>query len=253
MVAGALAKAGYYMGDCLYPARESNPKGYFEDPEINGINESLLAPVIPKRPPVLGRWFFRDRPVAGQMWLARVPLGTSITSRPEITQRIRKVTSSEPYCFKDPRFSYTLPAWRALLINTVFVCVFRDPASTAESILKECKDSPVLQSFAISRAQAFEVWTLMYRHILDLHRYEGNWLFVHYDQILHGEGLARLEAFVDAPVDRSFPDASLYRSFSHSSVPEVTLQIYRCLCDLARYSLNQARSHESAHAISSST
>jgi len=29
MVAGTLAKSGYFMGDNLYPARESNPKGFF--------------------------------------------------------------------------------------------------------------------------------------------------------------------------------------------------------------------------------
>lgn len=240
MVAGCLANAGYFMGDHLYPARESNPKGFFEDPEINGINESLLAQVLPKRPAFLGQWFFRDRPVAGQMWLARLPLGTSIPSPPAITERIREITSREPYCFKDPRFSYTLPAWRPFLKDTVFLCVFRDPASTAESILKESKDSPVLRSFAITCAQAFEVWTFMYRHILDFHRYDGAWLFVHYDQILHGEGLIRLGTFVDAPVDRHFPDASLHRSFAHTAVPETTLQVYGRLCELAQYPLSRA-------------
>jgi hypothetical protein len=39
MVAGALAKAGYFMGDRLYPARDANPLGFFEAPEINSINE----------------------------------------------------------------------------------------------------------------------------------------------------------------------------------------------------------------------
>jgi hypothetical protein len=235
MVAGCLAKAGFFMGAQLYPPRESNPKGFFEDPEINGINESLLARVLPKRPPLLGQWFFRDRPIAGQMWLARIPVGTLIPSTPEIAERIRKVTTQEPYCFKDPRFAYTLPIWRPFLKNTVFVCIFRDPAATAHSILKECKDSPVLQSFAITRSQVFDVWTLMYKHILEIHRHDGAWLFVHYDQVLHGECLDRLEAFVDARVDRLFPEPWLRRSFSDNNVPDETRHVYQRLCKLAGY------------------
>ena len=236
MVAGALTKAGYYMGDQLYPPRESNPRGFFEAPEINGINESLLGQLLPKRPPLLGRWFFRDRPIAGQMWLARIPVGMPIPSTPEVAERIRKVTTQEPYCFKDPRFSYTLSAWRPFLRNTVFVCVFRDPASTAHSILKECKDSSVLQNFAITFSQTLDVWTLMYGHILEIHRHEGAWLFIHYDQVLRGEGLGRLEAFVEAPSDRTFPDAALHRSISDAPIPEATLRVYTQLCTLAQYS-----------------
>ena len=46
MVAGSLAKAGYFMGSSLIPARSANPKGFFEDVEVNMINESLLAPLV---------------------------------------------------------------------------------------------------------------------------------------------------------------------------------------------------------------
>lgn len=223
------------MGDNVYPPRNSNPKGFFEDPEINGINESLLAHVLPKRPPLLGKWLFRDRPVAGQMWLARLPLGVPIPSTPGIAEHIRKITSREPYCFKDPRFSYTLPVWRPFLRNVVYVCVFRDPASTALSVLQECKNSPVLQSLSLSFSGGLKVWTLMYEHILEVHRHEGAWLFVHYDQVLRGEGLVRLEMFVDAAVDRSFPEPSLRRSFSDHDVPYETRHVYQRLCELAGY------------------
>jgi Uncharacterized protein conserved in bacteria len=48
MVAGTLASAGYFIGDNLYPRLASNPKGFFEDPEINAINEDLLARILPK-------------------------------------------------------------------------------------------------------------------------------------------------------------------------------------------------------------
>jgi len=235
MVAGTLAKAGYFMGDRLYPGRESNPKGFFEDPEINGINEALLAQVVPKRPRFIGKWFFRNRPMREQRWLARVPVGTELPCPSAIAKRIQKQVQQEPYCFKDPRFCYTLPAWRPFLKNTVFVCVFRDPSITVQSILKECKYAAYLRSFSITFAQALEVWTLMYRHILEIHRQEGEWLFLNYNQVLNGEGLDRLKAFTGASVDCSFPDPSLHRTFSNYRVSEEIREIYQQLCKLAEY------------------
>jgi hypothetical protein len=235
MVAGTLAKAGYFMGDNLYSARPSNPKGFFEDQEINGINEAILAQVLRKRPNFWGRWFFRSRPLDGQRWLATIPLGTSIPCQPALGERIKRLTSREPYCFKDTRFSYTLPVWRPLLKNVVFIAVFRDPASTALSILKECKDVAHLHNLRITFDRAIEIWTLMYTHILEIHRHEGSWLFLHYDQVVSGKGLTRLQAFVDAPVDRSFPELSFHRSFSRKLVPEKVKQVYEQLCELAEY------------------
>src|SRR5215471_14327363 len=100
MLAGSLRSAGYYMGEHLIPADAANPKGYFEDDEINDINEALLAPLTPSR----------SRPACGWRWLAAVPVGTPIPCPPEITERIKAQTDQSPFCFKDPRFCYTLPA-----------------------------------------------------------------------------------------------------------------------------------------------
>jgi hypothetical protein len=235
MVAGALSKSGYFMGDDLVPARASNPKGFFEDREVNGINEALIAQVVPKRPRVLGKWLFRSRPLKAQRWLAQVPLDTNIPCSEDIARRIRNLTEGKPYCFKDPRFSYTLPAWRPLLKDTVYICVFRDPASTALSILKECKEAAYLHSLRITFEQALKTWTLMYRHILERHRREGAWLFLHYDQMLTEEGLARLEKFVGVPVDVCFPEPSLRRSISDQPFPKDAGHVYESLCALAGF------------------
>jgi hypothetical protein len=75
----------------------------------------------------------------------------------------------------------------------------------------------------------------MYSHVLRIHRHEGNWLFLHYDQIVGQDGLRRLESFVEAPVDHTFPEASLRRSVSINSVPRKIWQIYVELCELAGY------------------
>lgn len=235
MVAGTLAKAGYYMGGKLHPPRPTNPKGFFEDEEINIINEEILSKTVPRRPPLLGRWFFRDRPLTRQRWLARVPVGAKLFSSRRIRAHIQGVTNNNPFCFKDPRFSYTIPAWRPFLKNTVFVCVFREPASTAMSILKECSSRKYLQSLNIDFAIAIEAWALMYSHILQIHRYEGKWLFLHYNQVLTEQGLDRLESFTEAKVDRSFPDKSLRKNLSDKNVPNEISEIYKELCKLAEF------------------
>src|SRR5262245_2147263 len=184
MLAGTLRLAGYYMGEHLIPADASNPRGYFEDDEINSINEALLAPVTPHL----------SRPNYGWRWLASVQVGTAIDCPPEIALRIEAQTAYSPFCFKDPRFCYTLPAWRPWLADTVYLCVFREPARTAQSILKECREADYLQGLPMDFIGAVEVWTRMYRHILEVHRHDGEWLFFHYAQLLADASIRRLEA-----------------------------------------------------------
>lgn len=233
MVAGTLRKAGYYMGRKLHSPRPTNPKGFFEDEEINFINEKILSKTVPGRPPLFGRWFFKDKPMFRQRWLTRVPLGAKPFSSQKIRARIRNVTDKKPFCFKDPRFSYTIPVWRPFLKDTVFVCVFREPALTIESILKECSTRRYLQDLYMDFAIATEVWTLIYSHILQVHRDEGKWLFLHYNQLLCKEGLDKLESFTEAKVDRFFPDKNLRRSFSDKAVSDEASRIYKNLCKLA--------------------
>jgi len=238
MVAGALAKAGYYMGHGLsiLPS-ESHPKGQFESPEINGINEELLAQIIPEKPNLfgLGKWFFHRQLNQGQRWLARLSVGTEIPSPHDIIREIQRVTQKEPYCFKDTRFPYTLPVWKPFLRNTVFICVFRDPVSTAMSILREIKRHTYLRNVFITFRQTLEVWTLKYQHILKIHRREEEWLFLHYNQVFKKESLDRLEVFTDAYVDRSFPDISLRRFVSSHPGPNEAQKLYQQLCRLAGY------------------
>lgn len=255
MLAGTLAKAGYFMGDDLYPPRDSNPKGFFEDPVINGINEQILEPLDyktthPFRTAVcnaavtfagslgarIGAAIGTDYPLTyGQRWLERVPVDQSIQSSDEMIQQIKKVIQREPFCFKDPRFSYTLPIWRPYLKNTVFICIFRDPGATASSIIKECKDMEYLQSVIMNFEVAIEVWTQMYRHILDVHRHTGKWMFIHYNQMMNPEVLEKLGKFTGAEVDYSFPDIALRRSFCDRKIPSKTQKMYAELCHLAGY------------------
>ncbi len=237
LVAGLLEKSGYFMGEHLWAARKSNPKGFFEDREINQINEDLLDPIAPKRIKFLGKEFFRDRPNYWDRWLTKITLDKRIPPPSDsLIQRMFKVTQNTPFCFKDPRFSYTLSVWRPFLKDTVYICVFREPTRTATSILKECRDVERLRkTIKITYTHALRVWELMYSHILESHQYEGDWLFLHYDQFVYNQGANRLQEFTGAKIDHSIIDPSLRRSFSDKSVPTRVNEICDKLYCLAGY------------------
>lgn len=236
MVAGMLAKADYFFGDNLYQARDSNPKGFFEDPEINDINETILSQVTSRRPPLIGKFILKSIPTYGQRWLSRIPLNTTFSSNEAIKKRISLAASRVPFCYKDPRFSYTLDVWRPFLQNVVYICVFRHPAITVQSIIKEVKTAKYLKNFRISFHAALKVWTQIYLHILEKHINQGSWLFVHYEQGFHKEINKKLEKMLNVKIDHSFPDRSLKRTKSYYKIRnQKIIRVYNRLCQLADY------------------
>jgi hypothetical protein len=84
-------------------------------------------------------------------------------------------------------------------------------------------------------ATAVVGWALMYRHVLEVHRHAGEWLFLHYDQLFDGATLSRVEAVLGAPLDRQFPDRKLKRSPPGGPVAAEILAVYEQLCALACY------------------
>ncbi|MGH8013176.1 MAG: hypothetical protein ACREQ4_11810 [Candidatus Binataceae bacterium] len=238
LAAGVLAKAGYFMGKELYPPDDGNPKGYFEDHEINGINEGLLARLFPAPKRSFADRLRGRRPKRQwDRWLAEIQPGTLIRSTAKLDGRIAAMTVRAPFCFKDPRFCYTLPAWRPYLANTLLLCVFRHPAITAASLLKEAQRMRSLNEIAgtMDLELALRVWRLMYTHVVETHYPAGEWLFVHYDQLADGSALARIEWRLGARVDREFADTALRRSRPAGPVPPETLELYQRLCGLAGF------------------
>ncbi len=225
MVTGALASAGYFMGTDLHPARASNPKGFFESNAINELNEQLLAPVIPNEQG-LGE---------GQRWLGFPASGQEVKAPAELAQRMQSALGEGPYCHKDPRFCFTLPAWRGLLGDARLVCVFRHPALTAQSMLEECKRASYLTNLELDSEHIFQLWIAAHREILEKQMSQGEWLFLHYDQVLSESGLERLGSFLDVAVDADFPDSKLRRTQIELEAPPEALEIYERLCELAQH------------------
>ena len=243
MLAGMLHRAGYFMGETFHRPRDSNPRGFFEWSKINRINESILAPH--GKNGWQGAWIGKllkkntvTSPGLNQRWLMLLPMEDEIgQAAPGIEKKMRSVLDIKPFAFKDPRFSYTLPAWKPLLEpDTIFLCVFRDPAVTVESILKECRSQDYLASLFVNRRIVMRVWMALYRNIIDrLEPRYGNFHFVHYDQILHGTGLRSVADVLHASLNADFADPLLNRTRGRRCVPKAARDIYDRLCRLARY------------------
>ena len=141
------------------------------------------------------------------------------------------MTSRRPFCYKDPRFSYTLEAWRPHLGDARFVCVFRHPIATARSMTREHAEEPMLRdNLRFDLRRGLDVWKAMYRRILDRSADRGDWLFLHYRQLLDGSGIGRLADFAGAEVDPTLIDPSLQRSQADALNDLDARALYAQLC-----------------------
>jgi len=233
MVAGTLCAAGYHMGDHLLPATSANPKGFFEDRAINELNEDLLIQLAPVRPMSRRRRLYPRRLYYGDRWLAALEVTADVHATPELSSRVRELTRRRPFCFKDPRFCYTLDAWRPALGDAAFLCVFREPGVTAASMRTAIRERDYLEDVRLSRRRALGIWSSMYEHVLERHSHQGEWLFLHYEQFLDGSAIPRIEGLLGAEIDQSFIDPALKRSVGSGRLPRRAARLYSRLCALA--------------------
>lgn len=242
MTAGLFASGGHYMGDHINKPNDTNPKGQFEDAEINQVNEAILERVVNSRPKGwLGNMLFPGRPGHSQRWLSllKKPIQSAIISQ-ETMARIQRFAGKEPFCYKDPRFSYTLPVWRPYLQNTRYIVVFRHPAATVNSILRQKQKVAHLKGFTLSKKYLFRVWCSMYHHILEVilpGMDEHDYLVIHFDQLFQTETLLKIERLAACPIDHSFPDKRLNRTPANNKlpVPKNLDMLYSRLAEAAGY------------------
>lgn len=241
MMGGIMHDAGYYMGEGLYPGRESNPKGFFENAEINGLNEKILSHYDDKWGKIKNKLFKKATvyaPSQGQRWLISLDKDVDINCIDEnIKQRVKNAVSKQPFCYKDPRFSYTLPVWEQFLPkDTKFIVMFRSPGTTINSILKECSSVKYLSSLEINKEKAQESWVNVYKHVQK--NYEKNpekFLFLHYEQVYTGEGIKKLSTFLNTEIKSDFVEKDLKRSKEIESISQEAQKVYKWLCERAAY------------------
>jgi glycosyltransferase involved in cell wall biosynthesis len=229
-IAGLFHGSGYYMGDNLYAPRPANPKGFFENEEINSLNESIIEGSLVAH---LGRGLADTlilRNVSrGQHWLAAPPIGIGVAVSGEQRESILKLVRNVPFCFKDPRFCFTVEAWLALAPETTILCIFRDPRKTADSIRKEMQDSSYLHDLRISVNDILRHWRRCYFRLLLLRKAGAPVLFIRYEELNSSAMLDGLEAAVGAPIRRDFYDRSLNRSDAQFALDRASQRVFELL------------------------
>lgn len=232
LLAGLFRRSGLHMGDAPYRPRQANPHGFFEDREVNSINEAMLALCLPQPVESGPCGHGHDIPGEGQRWLARLPAEITPLATADLSSRISAVLAKGATCLKDPRFCYTLPAWWAALepgAKVRHLCVFRHPSNVATSVLHECRSAPYLANLAISPDLIIANWCLLYRHVLEKHVLSGAWLFVAYDSLFQASTLDRIEAFSGHGLDRELVDPALNRSRAEQRISAEAEAIYQQL------------------------
>ena len=237
LTAGLFSKAGYFMGPRLHLPDPSNPKGFFESAEINQLNEALIAGAISPFSRLLDVVRSRKKFLKNKnFWLAQIPLKMKIPATAGLIQKMQGLTAKRPYCFKDPRFCYTLPVWRPhLSVDFIFLCVFREPWKTAQSIVQECRKREHLRWLGMDFKRALAIWRSCYAHVLKTHRYEGQWMFVHYEQLFEETTLERLGCLTGSRLDSQFPDVALRKRVNAIPISKKERLLYHELCELAGY------------------
>ncbi len=216
-MATALFRAsGYFFGDSMLTPGDSNPFGYYEDMDLNNLNGTILTRLLFYRTrAILCPWLinpihrdFRAAWVAAPRFLVLRKLPRTIEGQ------VRRFAARTPFCYKDPRFSVTLPTWRPYLPKeTRFLVVFREPDRTVHSLLRVCEkdyDPPL----PLTPRWAYLHWARNYRHLLDRFSNDGDWLFVDYDSIVEHSAIPAIQAFSGAKLDVSELDPSVRRSES---------------------------------------
>jgi hypothetical protein len=235
LAAGMLSKCGYFMGENLYDGDADNPRGYFESHEINYLNEMLLESAVPA--PKASATGLCRQPGMMQRWLASPPLDIEFQENPDLEQRIRLLVSDRPFCFKDPRFSFTLTQWRRFAPQASQLCVFRHPHRVVSSVLVHASRKPYLDSLYLDESYITDVWRSVYSHILkNFASNTGSWLFVHYNQLLDGSASARIAHMLGIVPDSEFLIQRPLEQDSRSSLSEPIKSLYEDLCELAMFS-----------------
>lgn len=229
LVAQLVASGGVGFGDHLLPPSPANPKGFLEDVRVTDLNDELLAPHVVGTGAV-------PVPEARLAWAGAPDADATITADPAQRARMAALLAADhPIGVKDPRFVWTLDAWRAVLRpGTVFVAVVRHPAEVAASLRAMFeRDRPYWGDHEMTVGRGLDLWLAANRRIL-AHVRHGRWLVLEHGSLMEGRGLSALAGFTGRVVDADTVAPELHRSERVVALPSEVEELYEGLCARAR-------------------
>ncbi|MEK6282030.1 MAG: sulfotransferase [Acidobacteriota bacterium] len=223
MVSRLLNLCGLYLGpdsELVLPASD-NPEGFWENVHFVELNERILAQFD-------AGWDLP--PTFSKDWESRPEIIPLLT---EAADLIHRFSAHEPWCWKDPRNSLTLPFWTRLIPDLKVVICLRNPLEVAQSLH--------LRNFS-SIAFGLRLWLEYYQLILSTVKPE-NRVVTHYDAYFYAPKaeLRRVVDLLNIPASQKYVDgARLIASANlrHQIVPIEVLSsklapdILKCYLDL---------------------
>jgi hypothetical protein len=254
----------------LLKANVGNPLGFYEDVDINRLNNSIIRRLLPSsdltekvfHSPWVTKWWRRTSkllarlPFCGEycywlmptvhvdgraFWMAVPRRLRRLVLDSSTQERITRYAQRTPFCYKDPRFSLTLPYWQPHLpASTVFLVVFREPSKTVTSIrtFDLTIHHPPVQ---VPEKWCYHYWYTTYQRLLEWSANKDNWVFVNYQDIMNGESLPLIETMTGCQLDASQLTPSLSRSTPSDGPPSLIARkcvaLYEVLCQRAKQDL----------------
>src|SRR5579875_480845 len=229
MISNLLYECGLYLGPekDLLNANKWNAGEYWESRSFMDLNDDILTAL-------------------GGSWDCPPPMDTPGWENSAILDRFRKQACKlvrrfrrrEPWGWKDPRNSLTLPLWQSIIPNLkVLICV-RNPLAVAESV--RARDG-------MSLAAAFELWHTYNRRVLAAAPPESRFI-THSEsylanpqtelrRVLEWLGLGTTEDRLERACARVKPELVHHRvtmdELVEAGASSELVQCYQQLCDLA--------------------
>ena len=183
MIARLLNLCGLYLGppDRIVPPGEGNPLGFWENQDMDRLNEDLLAHLA-------GGWDFLLPPIT-EGWESDPGLSPL---RDRANRLIQALGQHEPWGWKDPRCSLTLPFWKSLLPGLKVIVCLRHPLEVVRSLKKRVGGTTAFN---------FNLYLKYYQRILADTAPEER-LFTHFDRYFLDpqEELQRIVQWLGWPV-----------------------------------------------------
>lgn len=184
MVANLLRLSGLYLGEeaDLAIAGPDNPDGFWEHPRLVVINDHILNELG-------GAW---DVPPPTPVRWAGIRLDHLRATAAVVVQEFE---GREPWGWKDPRTSLTLPFWLNLLSDTKVVVVLRHPLEVAASLRQRGGHGHTSHAFGVT------LWSTYNERIFASVPAEAR-IVTHFDAYFHDPvtEVQRLLAFVGLPI-----------------------------------------------------
>lgn len=201
-LAGAVAALGYKIGAFQNCGSEENPKGFYEHPRLNAINDSLLRQVES----AWYDWTFKP----GELYAKGVDLNAVQRAAAEF---LKTEFAAEPkFLLKDPRMLGLYRFWRDRLeeacVDHVPIFVLRDPTECAHSQVTRARANPDFYEALSTSEATHALWCAYHANFLDQIGDDAPPSCLHADLVLDSAAAIKKISQLVAPGDSDAGDVA---------------------------------------------